>query len=272
MEIKVNNLSSTYANQNIFKNICTKFEDHTINFIIGLNRHLFLKILSGDYLEYSGNIAMDNLQIDKESSSETLYKWKKNIGYVGMINTNITVKKLILSNLDKYGYNKDRDKHLNDALKMVHLDKCYLDNYLEELSSGEKKLALMASVLAYNPKIILIDENMLSLDFGHKTNLIKIIRILKNRFHKTIIILSNDTNLIHKLADFIYVIEKNDTIQKFDKYALFTDEKKVKKYHLEVPKVINFSNLVLKNKNVKLGFRDDINDLLKDIYRYAKKW
>lgn len=274
MEIKVNNISYTSNKKYILKNIDTCFKDNTINFITGSNKNILLKLLSGDLLPSKGSILVDNIKIDYNTSQNILDELKKTVGFITYINDeSITVKEAILANLNKYNYNNEKkEKHLRDALKMVNLGDIYLDSKLSNLSTGEQKRVFIAATLAYNPKIILIDDNILALDINGKNNLIKIIRLLKNRFHKTIIIASNDSNVIHKLSDFIYVLNKDTLTMVATKYEIFTDEQFLRKNHIEVPKVINFSNLVLKNKKVKLGYRDEINDLLKDIYRYAKKW
>ena len=53
-----------------------------------------------------------------------------------------------------------------------------------------------------------------------------------------------------------------------NKYDVFKQD--ISKYGLKRPKIIEFEQLVLEKKGIKIGYRDDINDLMKDVYRYVK--
>ena len=44
----------------------------------------------------------------------------------------------------------------------------------------------------------------------------------------------------------------------------------LKEHNIILPNTILFSKKVLDKTGKKIGYRDDINDLLKDIYRYAR--
>ena len=55
-----------------------------------------------------------------------------------------------------------------------------------------------------------------------------------------------------------------------NKYDVFKHEAELKKYGIKLPKAIEFSNLVYKKTGKKIGYRDDINDILKDVYRNAR--
>jgi len=99
--------------------------------------------------------------------------------------------------------------------------------------------------------------------------MVKKIKKIKKEFNKPIIITSNDTESIHKVSDYIYVIDKEIIIEG-NKYDVFKEKKLLNKHGIVIPKIMEFSSEVLDKKKIKMGYRDDINDLIKDIYRYAK--
>lgn len=153
-----------------------------------------------------------------------------------------------------------------DALKLVNLNNSYLNRKIDTLSSSELYLVKLASLLILNPKIIILDNPNIYLDSKKLNNFLKIIRTIKRRYKKTIIIFSNDSNFIHAISDYIFVIDEKKILDKGNKYEIFTNNKLLKNCQIELPKIIELEQKVLKSKKINIGFRDNINDLIKDIH------
>lgn len=266
MEIEIRDLSFKYPESDyVLKNINLVIKSNIITGIIGTNgsgKTTLVDLIDGLLKPSIGLIKYNNQ--DKINN--------KDIGYVFQNPKNQFFSKTVEEEL-KLGaiinnYKIDvLEKRIIDVLKIVKLDKNILNKNPLTLSNSEAKKVALASILMYNPKLIILDEPTLNLDDESKKDFIKLIKMLKNRYNKTIIIISHDIDLLHKIVDNIIVLHEGKIVLEGNKYDVFKDSKTLKKYGLLPPKVIMFSNKVLNKKGIKLGYRDEINDLIKDIYR-----
>lgn len=268
MEIGFKNVDFSYKKINyetkeVLKNINIEFEKGKITSIIGKSgsgKTTMLELISSIISPTKGEIILEN---------------KNKIGFLfqfpeeQFFNQTVSKELEVVLKLNEYK-TKDKYKRISDALKMVGLDDSYLNVNPFELSNGEKRKVALASILILNPDILLLDEPTNGLDIKSKNELIRLIRLLKKRYNKTIIIASHDMDFIHSITDYIFVLDNKQIIMEGDKYSIFKKESELNKINIKVPKIIEFSNRVLKNKKIKIGYRDDINDLIKDIYRYVK--
>ncbi|MBP3765671.1 MAG: energy-coupling factor ABC transporter ATP-binding protein [Bacilli bacterium] len=260
MEIIIKDLSYTYSKVNyqekkVFNKLNLNIKEN-INCIIGINgcgKTTLLDLIAGE-------LKSDAITIPK----------RVKIGYVKgePLFVTDTVREELIYSMMEHNY-KISEKRIIDVLLMVGIDDSLVDSKISSLSLSDKRLLSLATALIYNPNLILIDNFTEELDDFNKNKIIKLIKMLKTRFNKTFIIASNDLEFVHKVADEVFVISNKKVALKGNKYDIFKKEEQLKKYGLSVPNIIKFENLTLKKKNIRLGYRDEINDLIKDIYRHS---
>ena len=259
MAIELNKLSY----QDKIKNISYQFEEEKITTIIsssGEGKTLLSYILAGLIKDYSGNYTNDYIGRD--------------LGYIfenpeeSFIFS--SVKEELSFGLNKYNYKTNiLDKRIKDSLKIVGLDITYLDKNPFELSSGEKHLLSLATTLALNPKVIIIDDPTIYLDNKNEEYLIKLLKKLKNNYHKTIIIFTSNIEFTLKVTDNYIILKNGKIISKGNNKELLTNMDKVKKSGISIPPIVDFITTTSKKKNINLSMTFDIKELMKDIYRNA---
>ena len=128
-------------------------------------------------------------------------------------------------------------------------------------------MVAIASILIYNPNIILFDEPTIGLDYKNKKKVIQLIKNLKNRFGKTIIIVSHDVDLLYQLCDKLIIINEDKLLLYGDSLSVYKEMDIINKYNIPVPEIVLFENYVKSNKNIKLMNSKTVNDLIKEVYR-----
>ncbi len=250
----------TYLDE--IKDATFSIDDGKITGIIGATdsfKGTMLDLMSGLISPFDESVIFDGIE---ESDIGVLYEDSfEQFFYNEIINDfNFILKRHHVKNVKKKMF---------DSLKMLGLSSSFLYRSPDSLSLSERKKISLALILSFNPKVILLNEPFMGLDGKDKESIIKIINMMKIRYGKTIVIASKDTDVIFRLSDKVILVNKGRVVKEGDKYDILTDTYLLKKCNLKVPKLIEFSNLV-SEKGVNIGYRDDINDLAKDIYRYLR--
>lgn len=253
-----------YDKEYFFNNINLEIDNNTICGIIGKSgsgKTTLLEIISGINKPTNGEVLIDYININKED-------YRNNIGVVFQFPEEqffeINVRREIEFAAKNYHIKRSK---LKEVLKIVGLEENILNKKLDSLSNGEKRLVAIASVLIYNPKIILFDEPTIGLDYKNKKKIINLIRELKNRYDKTIIIVSHDIDLLYSLCNDLIVLSSGKVILYGDVESVFNEIDIIKKYDIQIPRILKFTNYLKDNKGIKLLPCKTINDLIKEVYR-----
>ena len=176
-------------------------------------------------------------------------------------------KRVSVSNKKVYKLLDINDKVTKNILNELGFDELLLNQRINELSHSEQTILKYILMVLSNKKIIIVDEPFMDLDYDNKKKIILLLnRLAKNK--KTIIIGSMDSNIIYSLCKKVLFISDKDYY--YDDILAFKNKKILKKYHIDMPYLVEFVELA-KDKKIKLKYSQDIRDLIKDVYRNVSK-
>jgi len=106
-----------------------------------------------------------------------------------------TVKDEVAFALKNFGYERNIiDRRVSWALNLLGLTQ-YRETSPFMLSGGERKRVALASVLAWNPKIVILDEPTIGQDYQQKEKLLQFITQLRTQ-KKTVVIVTHDVEFV----------------------------------------------------------------------------
>ncbi|MFS8578758.1 MAG: energy-coupling factor ABC transporter ATP-binding protein [Novibacillus thermophilus] len=124
---------------------------------------------------------------------------------------------------------KQKVKHTLQLLGIEDLQ----DHNPQELSGGQKQRVAIASILAMEPDILVIDEPTSQLDPLGTEAVFKIIELMKKR-GMTIILVEHKMELIAEYADYVFLMQDGRIVMQGDAATVFSD-KRVLQFGVTLP-------------------------------------
>ena len=176
----------------------------------GVGKSVSLKHIMGFLKADSGQVIVDGEDVTYLSERE-FQEIRRKVTMVfqsGALFDSLTIRENIAFPLeDQPGLTAaDVDAYVTKLAQELEVEEV-LDKLPSELSTGNKRAVAIARALAQNPEAILYDEPTTMVDpimAGHMGDLI--LR-LKEKFHRTSIVVTHDTHLAKRLADVVVFLQ-----------------------------------------------------------------
>jgi len=127
----------------------------------------------------------------------------------------------------------DVEKRTRGAIRMVGLEG-YDETEPFKLSQGQKQKLCIASVLAMEPEIIVLDEPVSQLDYRSMMNVYHILRRL-NREGKTIIVIEHNTDLLAQFSSKTMLMDKGQVVRYDETKKVLSEKRMLERLGVKVP-------------------------------------
>lgn len=225
----------------------------------GSGKSTIAKLMIGIENVKSGEIFYNNQTI----TDDNFEKLRKDIGivfqnpdnqFVGSI-----VKYDVAFGLENHAVPHDEmHRRVSEALKQVDMLE-RADYEPNALSGGQKQRVAIASVLALNPSVIILDEATSMLDPDARQNLLDLVRIVKSEHNITIISITHDLSEAME-ADHVIVMNKGTVYKEGTAIEIFDHAEELTTIGLDLPFPIKI-NQMLRHQTSFLTYEGLVNQL-----------
>lgn len=157
-------------------------------------------------------------------------------------------------------------KRVDELVKMFHLEEL-VDKNPYELSGGQKQRVALASMIALDPEVVIMDEPTSQLDPKSTEDIFEIVNILKKQ-GKTIILIEHKIDLVAEYCDSILLMHQGELIMHGDAKDVLTDPK-VLEYGGQLPQIVLYflKQGKLKGNEIPLTVKEAVEKILKEAQR-----
>ncbi len=257
--IEINDIHFSYPNSvEALKGISLKINNGEFIAIMGQNgagKTTFIKHFNGLLKPASGTVKVDGVETTKTSVAALA----RNVGFVFQNPDHQlfseTVEEEIAFALKNFGFDKETiEKRITWALNLLSLTQ-YRKTSPFLLSGGERKRVALASVLAWNPDTLILDEPTIGQDHDQKEKLLQFILQLQTQ-KKTVVMVTHDVEFVAECNPRVLLMRNGKLVADGIARKILTDQQLLAESSIVLPQIAQVFT-----KLSSLGLSHDVIDI-----------
>ena len=183
----------------VFENLSLKLFEKEVLGIIGRSgsgKSSLARMIAGLEAPTKGRILFDE---------KSVLSWKEKAKKIQMVfqdpSSSLNPRMKVRSQLLEPTQIHHLPSRVEELMQMVSLPMSYLEKYPHQLSGGEKQRVAIARALALNPKLLILDEAVASLDAVTRNEMLKLLLSLKQNLGLSYLFISHDLEAIEAISD-----------------------------------------------------------------------
>lgn len=244
MFLQVKNLTKSYRigsffskeKKEILKNISFDVKEGEIFSIVGQSgagKSTIGKILLGIEKEDSGEIVFLDRPLEKRKVQEIQMVFQDPYS---SLNPAMKIGSILEEPLKVNGVKdrNERKRRVKAMLKEIGLDENSEDKYPSELSGGQRQRVVIGAAMILNPKLVVCDEPVASLDLSIQNQILNLIRKFNREYRTTFIFISHDLGVVYNISDRVLLLYKGEIQELRETVEFFKNpQSEYGKYFLE---------------------------------------
>lgn len=276
-EIVLKNVSYRYPleEKQVVRNFTYCFEQGKVYGLIGENesgKTTLCNIIRGFIPELyrgklEGEILINGRKIDTYGSGELAsivgYSFQNPFVQISGVKDNVYEE--IAYGMENIGISRERMiERVDELVKIFHLEEL-VDKNPYELSGGQKQRVALASMIALDPEVVIMDEPTSQLDPKSTEDIFEIVNILKKQ-GKTIILIEHKIDLIAEYCDSILLMHNGELVMHGESKEVLTDPK-VLEYGGQLPQIVLYflEKGSVKGNEIPLTVKKAVEKIMKEV-------
>jgi iron complex transport system ATP-binding protein len=212
--MELENISFAYETSPVLQGLSLSIQEKDFIGLIGPNgsgKSTLLKIMGGILKSDSGSTQFEESPISRINKK----LFAQSVSWIPQEHPMVfpfKVSEIVLMGRHPYlsplSFESEEDFEISRRAMETTMTTPFADRYFNEISGGEKQRVMIASALAQNPRMMLLDEPTAALDLKYQVQILSILKNLNTAHNMTLIMAIHDLNLAARFCNRLILLNE----------------------------------------------------------------